>query len=664
MRHSRQIHINYLGFASGNQVASRSLHPNLLRQFHTTRTVRINPLLPIDGILEELQVEDSSKKIEKLEKKIRSVNSNKEKPKILIPANADDFKTIDSRKDGVHKVNDSSGNNNSKSPQSNDNGNISNNESKHKEHVYSEEPDPTKNSIFTKIKNLIIKCIETSTITFITLLVLGLAGLSYHRLYSYHVIDKMSQSFDVKPANSTARDEILSLQDQQTPSWIIRPQQRILDDIVSGRLKGRYFLLSGEKGSGKNSMVLHSIGKVQGLNCAYIDSHSDIEIFRIRLGKALNYEFNEDYFGALFSMRGPREGSSALLDIERAFDKLEEVALRRTQRNGGNPLVLVMNNVHLIKDDEGNNGEGSKLVELLQQKAEALSGAGLVTMVFIADDYWFYERLKKLSTRLEVLNFRDFTREESLKALEISRLRYFNEKIDANVANQVYDLVGGRPQHLSEVVKHSDLITECHKLIDREKTWFLNQCGLLGASMDDDVNESGKFSTSAMLLMKEFVEMYNEQTEYQSADHKLPELPLWRARQIMTRNDFIQTYDNLNIFTIDSSNSYVRADSVPMMRGFLEIASMPGFEQLLEETLERVGDIESLGRTRELVAKDLVSGARWYDVRRTGSSDGSSFRVALNKINDGSEEDQDQDHIDIQPLTKSGGRLYWDKRLR
>lgn len=43
--------------------------------------------------------------------------------------------------------------------------------------------------------------------------------------------------------------------------------------------------------------------------------------------------------GALFSIRGPRD-ASALLDIERAFNKLEKVALTRRKKIG-RPLVLV-----------------------------------------------------------------------------------------------------------------------------------------------------------------------------------------------------------------------------------------------------------------------------------------------------------------------------------
>lgn len=42
-----------------------------------------------------------------------------------------------------------------------------------------------------------------------------------------------------------------------------------------------------------------------------------------------------------------------------------------------------------------------------------------------------------------------------------------------------------------------------------------------------------------------------------------------------------------------------------MMNAFREICAEEGFDEFLEATLERIGDIESLGRTRELTIKDL-----------------------------------------------------------
>lgn len=46
------------------------------------------------------------------------------------------------------------------------------------------------------------------------------------------------------------------------------------------------------------------------IQVAMFEAHSDLEIFRIRLGKALDYEFHEDYIGGYFSEKGPRDVSS------------------------------------------------------------------------------------------------------------------------------------------------------------------------------------------------------------------------------------------------------------------------------------------------------------------------------------------------------------------
>lgn len=109
-----------------------------------------------------------------------------------------------------------------------------------------------------------------------------------------------------------------------------------------------------------------------------------------------------------------------------------------------------------------------------------------------------------------------------------------------------------------------------------------------------------------MVLAKALVDLEKdmEKTYDDENGHILPELPLHKARQIMTRADFIQSYDHDNIFTIDSK-AKVRADSVPMQNAFREICSEPGFDQYLEDTLDRISAIESLGRTREITVKDF-----------------------------------------------------------
>ena len=76
--------------------------------------------------------------------------------------------------------------------------------------------------------------------------------------------------------------------------WIGREQQPDVDKIISGEVTGRYFLFIGEKGTGKTSMLLEAMRKINGEGCAMFDAHGDLEIFRIRLGKALDFEFHEE----------------------------------------------------------------------------------------------------------------------------------------------------------------------------------------------------------------------------------------------------------------------------------------------------------------------------------------------------------------------------------
>lgn len=119
-----------------------------------------------------------------------------------------------------------------------------------------------------------------------------------------------------------------------------------------------------------------------------------------------------------------------------------------------------------------------------------------------------------------------------------------------------------------------------------------------------------------MVLAHALVEKENEDDEAYDSEvgHKLPTFPFHLAQEIMTRCDFIRDLDSLNLFTV-TSQADVRASSVPMHRAFREICSEPRFKQHLDDTIERISAIESLGRTRELVAKDLVLGGQ-YDIEQ------------------------------------------------
>lgn len=144
----------------------------------------------------------------------------------------------------------------------------------------------------------------------------------------------------------------------------------------------------------------------------------------------------------------------------------------------------------------------------------------------------------------------------------------------------------------------------------------------------------------ANALYKSALDM--EQTYSPEKGHILPEIPLHTARFIMTRSDFIRKHHDLSIFSIDS-HAMVRADSVPMQRAFQEICSEPGFEEFLEATLDRIGAIESLGRTKELTFKDLWDGGKYKITTRNkkGEVEGEVEMETVEGKKDDDEKDDD-----------------------
>jgi hypothetical protein len=461
-----------------------------------------------------------------------------------------------------------------------------------------------------RIHPTLFKMFESAATTFASLAVLGLAGYGYHKYYKHLVLKKIHKAFapgdpvlDLAASSSSmGLGKSRRSKDEDAENWIVRPEQEKIDKILDGTSVGHYHLLIGEKGTGKSSMLIEAMRKVDGEGISMFDAHADLEIFRIRLGKSLDYEYHEDYIGSLFSIRGPRD-TTALLDIERAFNKLEKIALQRRKEEKKGPLILIINCAHLIRDDE----DGHDLLELMQQRAEQWAAANLLTMVLNSDDYWIYERMKRYATRMEVTAVLDLPKDRALTALSSYRKKYFPEQAcSSQILEQVYDQVGGRLTYLNRVVRSEDMLKTCRHICSDEKTWFLNKCGILGESMDDDVMDQQKYASAAMVLAKELVDMEKEMasTFHSEKGHILPQLPLYKARQVMTRADFIQLYDHDNIFTIDS-RAMVRADSVPMMNAFREICAEPGFAEYLQDTLDRISAIESLQRTKELTMKDL-----------------------------------------------------------
>jgi hypothetical protein len=76
-----------------------------------------------------------------------------------------------------------------------------------------------------------------------------------------------------------------------------------------------------------------------------------------------------------------------------------------------------------------------------------------------------------------------------------------------------------------------------------------------------------------------------------------------------------------------------------MQNAFREICAQPGFEKHLDATLERIGDIESLGRTRELTIKDLWNGGKYRITARNAK--GNVDKDLSFEVVPGKEEDDD-----------------------
>ncbi|KAK6529190.1 hypothetical protein TWF281_008374 [Arthrobotrys megalospora] len=455
------------------------------------------------------------------------------------------------------------------------------------------------------------RMVESAATTGASLAILGLAGFGYHKYYKHVVLQKMNNAFEpgdpVLELAAAGRGSTSVVPGGTEKEWIVRPEQDKIDKVVAGETHGHYYLLLGEKGCGKTSMILDAMQKVDGLGIAMMECHADLEIFRIRLGKALDFEFHEDYIGSLFSIRGPRD-TTALLDIERAFNKLEKVALKRKKRTG-QPLVLIFNSMHLLRDDE----DGLDLIELLQQRAEAWAATGLCTVLFCSDDYIVYEKLKHYASRMELITVQDLPKDMAISALRRYRAKHHAHQDSEGDLERIYQLVGGRLSYLSRVAQAQNMESKANEIIENEERWLLTNCGLLGEGQDDDVNEYSKFASAAMVLCRALVEMEDEVeggTYNEDRGWKLPQVPLHIAREIMTRADFIHRYDHLNLFTIDSKAN-VRADSVPMALAMRKVCKDPRFNQLLEESLERIGDVESLGRTREITLKDLWESGKY-----------------------------------------------------
>lgn len=467
-------------------------------------------------------------------------------------------------------------------------------------------------------------------------------GMAYLEWYKAHVLHRIMRAFE--PGYDPALE--LSKLNGPNASHVKRREQPLIDGIVRGEEKGGYYLVIGPKGTGKGTMILDAMRKINADGVSFCEAHPDLEVFRLRFGKALDFDYYEDWQGSLFSRADPRNGGPAL-DIERALNKLEKVALRYALKNG-RPLVMVFNNIHLFP----NTPEGHGILHQLQQRAEAWAEGGILTMVFSSDDYWCLDVMKKNASRMRILSVYDLSAAESLRALRhLRRQELANQSARSlvsgdlelendSVLRRVYELVGGRTSYLARVARADDMLEEAQAMIEDEKQWLLSKIGLI-PEHDDDVMDEQKWASCSWLILRHLANAAEPLPPYPSIfppiplespddahlekedDHKrsssavnvtppreissadihLPKVTYEEARRIMTRADFLEALDHYHIVSIDIHHN-VRPDSTLLLRAAQQVVAEEGFDDALDQTRDRVDQIEGLHRQNELTVKE------------------------------------------------------------
>ncbi|EPQ55089.1 hypothetical protein GLOTRDRAFT_76396 [Gloeophyllum trabeum ATCC 11539] len=478
---------------------------------------------------------------------------------------------------------------------------------------------------------------DAAITTMVGLMIVFVGGVAYVSWYKKNVLDKIEKAFSagydpaLELANHGKRsaerpipyDEFEVDNDVPWTEHMRRKEQDLIDRVIKGRETGHYFVLLGPKGVGKTTMIFDAIQTIQADGVAFCDAHPDLEVFRLRLGKALNFEFYEDSQTGLFQRRDPREGGPAL-DIERAMNKVEKVALRCSEKRR-KPLVLVFNNIHFFHNDE----EGRNMLLLLQQHAESWAASGILTVVFTSDDFWPYQVLRKSGSRMQVLSIYDLDQREALRASTKMRMDAKQPSPGEKVVREALGIIGGRLSYLNKVSRARDMLGAANHLKDVEKAWLLSQIGLI-PDCDDDVMDEQKWSSCTWLLLREFVKLRREQEreraeklaagEQVGDNIPLPSIPYWKCREIMTRADFMEDLDRANIIAIDVHHD-VRPDSELILHAACDVVEQEGFDELLDDVRDRIDEIEGLHRTRELTFKDLDKGDRIkLSVDKSGTS--------------------------------------------
>nr|CAG8493887.1 5407_t:CDS:2 [Entrophospora candida] len=423
-------------------------------------------------------------------------------------------------------------------------------------------PPPQTGSIFSQ------RVMDAVLTTVMGLGAVGIGGVVYQAFYEWNEVHKVQLAF-TKPAPL--------LKSKTKDGFFAREEQRKINHAIAGHGLGKYYLLVGERGTGKTQLVLNAMDRIGHYGVVFTEAHSDSEVFKTRLGKALHYTYREDYVGQLFAREAPERGS-ALLDVEKAFNMIELVAVKYSRRRG-RPLVLIINNIHAFKDDE----DGEDLLELLQQRAESWAAAKLVTIIFNTDDYTVYERMKRDASRMEVIRVNNLGNDEAIKLLKQKRRGRESDEVIENIISRI----GGRLLYINRLGRENNLVETADKLEEEERTWMTNTIGLI-PDFEETAFEEQKYASCAWKLIRELIKSPTKS------------LPINQCRIITGNPKWVRMLDHDNLIMIDDQQN-VRPDSKILEKCFEEVVNSEGFDELLDNVCERVEEVDKEQRTRELI---------------------------------------------------------------
>lgn len=119
-------------------------------------------------------------------------------------------------------------------------------------------------------------------------LLLGGAAMLYQAYYKARVLKKMEAAFD------GGYDPVLALVENGKEMAYVsvhppRPEEELIDSIIGGNERGRYFLILGSKGSGKSTMIIQAMSRHKAEGCAFFEAHPDPSIVVDRFSEAINF---------------------------------------------------------------------------------------------------------------------------------------------------------------------------------------------------------------------------------------------------------------------------------------------------------------------------------------------------------------------------------------